>query len=248
MVNPLFFKVTSLLIILVANLIAQSKNNLLSNLVADKDTPIYTTYAASMERSEFTLDEGYHFQFYDSSRGLDFITDTGGDICLAFRRGADYVYELTSLFQQPTITVNYPDMVVYHYFPYPEIRVDGNFLVYSSSTAIFDLKISNVSQSPQNFETIPFIQNRYRVFNEVSMHQEKNAVSFTHEELPDSWVLGHDIPYVNPVKNVFISSLKPDRLTSYRSYKWGNIPIPQEINIMKKPVFWVFSNLSMIKE
>ncbi|MCK4297417.1 MAG: hypothetical protein KAX28_12275, partial [Candidatus Marinimicrobia bacterium] len=48
---------------------AQEKITYLSNLSATKDSPLFTTYAASMERSEFTLDEGYHFLFYDSSRG-----------------------------------------------------------------------------------------------------------------------------------------------------------------------------------
>ncbi|HLB57347.1 MAG TPA: hypothetical protein VJL60_00885, partial [Gammaproteobacteria bacterium] len=64
---------------------------LLSNLNATKNSPLYTTYAAAMERSEFTLDEGYHFLFYDSTRGADFITDNAGDWSLGFRKGTKYV-------------------------------------------------------------------------------------------------------------------------------------------------------------
>ena len=107
-----------LIFCLVYQINAQKSEPVLSNLNATVDSPIYTTYAAALERSEFTLDEGYHFLFYDSSRGLDFITDTGGDICLAFKRGAEYIYELENLAKPPIITVNYPDMVRYHYFPF----------------------------------------------------------------------------------------------------------------------------------
>ena len=240
------FKLLSFLMIFTAIQagIPQNAEILLSNLEADAQTPVYTPYAAAMDRSEFTLDQGYHFLYYDSSRGADFITDTGGDLCIAFKRGPEYVYELPTLHRRPVITVNYPDMVRYHYFPFPEIRVDATFLVYSSTAAILDLKLSNVSEASQDFELIPFIQNTYRVFNDVEMHPDNKSISFTHEELPDRWVLSHNIPYVTPVQDLFISSQKPDRLTSYRSYRWGNIPIPQEVHIDKPPVYVVWIRIS----
>ena len=233
-----------LIFCLVYQINAQKSEPVLSNLNATVDSPIYTTYAAALERSEFTLDEGYHFLFYDSSRGLDFITDTGGDICLAFKRGAEYIYELENLAKPPIITVNYPDMVRYHYFPFSEVRVDATFLTYSSHEVILDLNLTNVSKKPQSFQIIPFLQNHYRTFNQIVFHPDNNAITFTHEELPDRWVLNHDVPYVNPVRDVFQTSFKPDRQTSYRSYKWGNISIPQEINIMKKPVYVVWGKIS----
>ncbi|RQW02989.1 MAG: hypothetical protein EH225_07670, partial [Calditrichaeota bacterium] len=216
----------------------------LSNLSANGNTPVYTTYAASMERSEFTLDEGYHFRFYMEDQGADFITDTGGDICLAFKKGASYVYEVRSLAEAPVIHVNYPDMVRYHYRPFPEIGIDATFLVYHSHLALLELDIKNESEATQEFRVIPFMHNTYRVFNDISFHPDRNAISFIHEELPDGWVLGHDIPYVNPVRDVFMISLKPDRQTSYRSYKWGHIPIPQQVNIEKPPVYTVWGQIS----
>ncbi|MCG2715300.1 MAG: hypothetical protein L6422_03270, partial [Candidatus Marinimicrobia bacterium] len=83
-------KILSIVVFLgLSNMIfAQDDIPYLSNLSATKDLPLFTTYAAAMVRSEFTLDEGYHFLFYDSSRGIDFTTDTGGDLCLAFKTGA----------------------------------------------------------------------------------------------------------------------------------------------------------------
>jgi hypothetical protein len=53
---------------------ASSQRPFLSSLQATKDDPLFTTYAAAMERSEFTLDEGYHLTHYDTSRGIEFTT------------------------------------------------------------------------------------------------------------------------------------------------------------------------------
>ena len=224
---------------------AQNQVPFLSSLSATKDDAVYTTYAAAMERSEFTLDQGYHFLFYDSTRGVDFTTDTGGDLCLAFKRGIQYVYELKNMHRPPVITVNYPDMVRYYYYPFPEIRVDASFLVYSSHQALLDIQLKNEGNQLQKFQLIPFLKNNYRVFNNAQFHYQKNAITFTHEELPDSWVLSHGVPYVNPVRDVLLLSIKPDRLASYRSYQWGNISIPQEIQLDKKPQYVVWGRISL---
>ncbi|MBU0711008.1 hypothetical protein KKA87_03665, partial [bacterium] len=216
----------------------------LSNLSATKDSPLFTTYAAAMERSEFTLDEGYHFLFYDSSRGIDFTTDTGGDLCLAFKTGADYVYKSKDLYRQPVITVSYPDMVKYRYAPYENLQVDATFLVYSSHVAVHDIVLRNTGKQKLDFQVIPFIQNNYRTFNNVQFHADDNAITFDHEELPDSWTLGHKVPYVTPVQDVMLLSIKPDRMTSYRNYEWGNVEIPHEINIKKEPVYVVWGRMS----
>ncbi len=237
-------KTLILMLISLSCIFAQEESAFLSNLSATKDSPIYTTYAAAMQRSEFALDEGYRFMFYDTSRGLDFFTDTGGDNCLAFKKGADYIYKLKDMAQEPVITVNYPDMVRYHYSPFKDLRVDATFLVQSSHMAIQDITLSNTGTASMDFQVIPFMQNNYRVFNTVDFHPEDNAITFIHEELPDGWVLGHDVPYVNPVRDVLLLSEKPDRQTSYRSYKWGTISVPHEIDLKKKPEYVVWGRVS----
>ena len=233
-----------LISLFIINGFSQGQGPYLSHLNATKDSPVYTTYAAAMERSEFTLDEGYHFLFYDTTRGADFITDTGGDLCLAFKRGADYVYPLGSLSSEPVITASYPDMVKYFYFPFADLRVDATFCVYSSHLAVWDLQLQNTGIQAIEFQLIPFIRNDYRVFNSVEFSKDKNAIAFNHEELPDGWVMDHDVPYVTPVGDVFLLSTKPDRQTSYRSYKWGMIPIPQEFDLNRQPKYVVWGKLA----
>lgn len=216
----------------------------LSNLTATKDSPLYTTYAAAMQRSEFTLDEGYHFLFYDSTRGADFTTDNAGDWSLGFRTGSKYVYTIKDMFKEPVITLSYPDIVKYFFYPFENIRTDVTFLVYSSRIAVQDITLKNFGTQEIAIDVLPFLQNNVRTFDDVQFRKEKNAVTFSHEEFPDSWVLSHGVPYVDKVHNVLMFSEVPDRMSSFRSYKWGPVEIPQEVNIKKRPVYVVWGTLS----
>jgi len=93
-----------IMMLCVASMATAQQRHYLSNLSATKDSPLYTTYAAAMERSEFTLDEGYHFLFYDAARGADFVTDNAGDWCLGFRQGTKYVSAIKDMASAPVIT------------------------------------------------------------------------------------------------------------------------------------------------
>ena len=218
----------------------QNKEIFLSNLNASKDSPLYTTYAAQMERSEFILDEGFHFLFYDPERGIDFTSDTGGDMCIAFKCGPKYVYHVKDMYREPLIHASYSDIVTYSYFPFPDIKVDATFLVYSSRIAIHNLKIQNTGKGQIDLKLFAFLQNNYRTFNDIHLNKTEHKITFTHEELPDSWVLEHNIPYVDKVYNVFMLSEQPERMTCFRSYRWGNIALPLKIdlNINQKYIVW----------
>lgn len=220
-------------------LIAQQKP-FLSNLNATKNSPLYTTYAAAMERSEFMLDEGYHFLFYDSTRGTDFVTDKAGDWSIGFRKGTKYVSSINEMYKEPVITTSYPDLVKYNFYPFENIKVDVVFLVYSSHIAIQDITLTNFGSQKAVIDLLPYLHNNYRSYNDVQVRKEKNAITFSHEELPDSWVLNHKVPYIDKLHDVFLFSKPMDRYASFRSYKWGPVEIPQKIEIEKhtKYVVW----------
>ncbi len=128
---------------------AVARQPYLSNFHATKDSPLYTTYAAALQRSEFTLDLGYHMVFYDSSRGIEFQNQKAGDWGIAFADGSGgmesrYRWKFPSLFRPPVITVSYSDIVKYYYNPFRDIRVDVTFLVYSSQTAVQEFVLKNL--------------------------------------------------------------------------------------------------------
>ncbi|WP_457566093.1 MGH1-like glycoside hydrolase domain-containing protein [Caldithrix abyssi] len=223
--------------------LGQKERPILSNLSATKDSPLYTTYAAAMERSEFILDQGFHFMFYDPEKGLDFTTDKAGDWCLAFKNDTNFVYRLKDMFKPPVITLSYPDMVQYEYYPLKGVKVNVAFLVYSSRLALQDITFSNIGASAVEFTLYPFLRNDYRVFNEVGFNQEKKTITFTHEELPDSWTLAHNIPYVDKVYDFFLISDAPDQMKSFYGFKGENVDIPLQVDLQKKQKYLVWGKM-----
>jgi hypothetical protein len=117
----------------------------LSNIEAGKDDPIYTTYAAPLNRSEFIVDEGYTFKWYDLQKGINFETDNGGSLCIGFKLNGEFCYYLNEFYTEPLITTSYSDLVKYYYYPFEGIRVEIFFDVYSSRIAIQDINITNES-------------------------------------------------------------------------------------------------------
>src|SRR5690348_11548248 len=92
---------------------SQSSVPFLSHLQAGQHFPIYTGYAAAMERSTFALDEGYRLQYDTDSLGADFITDNAGNLGWAFQENDHWIYRVGDMYRKPVITLSYPDMVIY---------------------------------------------------------------------------------------------------------------------------------------
>ena len=232
-----------IMMLCVASMAMAQQRHYLSNLSATKDSPLFTTYAAAMERSEFTLDEGYHLLFYDAARGADFVTDNAGDWCLGFRQGAKYVSAIKDMASAPVITASYPDLVRYQFSPFAGIDVKAAFVVHSSRLAMQDLVITNTGKEKAMIDVLPYLQNTIRAFNDIVPRKERNAMTFTHEEFPDGWVLEHGVPYVDRVHDVFLFSTPMDRMASFLSYTWGSVQIPQQIDLAKQGVFVVWGRM-----
>lgn len=183
----------------------------MSDLRAGADFPVYTTYAAAMERSSFILDQGYHFNYYTDSAGADFITDTGGDIGLGFRLDGQWVYRTRDMHRPPVILASYPDMVRYAFYPFEGVRVEGWFVVHSSRAAMLDLRIVNERKKKLQLEVVPFMRKSGESFRKTgqpfrNIQSEGSLIRFEHTELPDKWTLDHGVPYADSIRNVFMLS------------------------------------------
>lgn len=218
---------------------AQTAPPYLSTLQATRESPLYTTYAAAMERSEFLLDEGYHFRFYDPARGAEFTTDNAGTWSVGFRKGSRFVHATGAMARAPVITASYADMVDYRFAPFEDVAVTARFVVISSRMAVQELAITNTGTASVGLDVVPFLENTSRAFDGVTPLPEQRAIAFTHEELPDSWVLGHGVPYVDRVHDLLLFSTPPDRMASFRSFRWGTVEIPQEVDLHRPPAFVV---------
>lgn len=200
------------------------QQNYLSHLNATKNSPLYTTYAASMTRSEFILDVGYHFIFYCDSTGLVFRNQKGGDWSIAFAESSSesntgrYVYRLYDMYREPVITASYSDIVRYNYYPFENVRVDVTFLVYSSRASVEEFVVHNMSNTRKSILVIPFLTKNIELFHEVRRKLKQHLVMFTYSNNPDGWTVDHKIPYVDTVKNLFLTSFDPDSIVTSIGY------------------------------
>ncbi|MCD4775191.1 MAG: hypothetical protein K8S15_03970, partial [Candidatus Aegiribacteria sp.] len=212
--NPLSYCFTcAAMMILTGTLHSQA---FLSNLEAGKDDPIYTTYAAPLSRSEFIVDEGYVFKWYDLQDGIDFETDNGGSLCIGFTLNGEFRYYLNELFAEPIITTSYSDLVKYYYYPFEGIRVEIFFDVYSSRIAIQDIIIINESGSDAELTVYPFFYHRTDEITDVSIIDPGyDGFIFQHKERPDGWTISHGVPYQEDLINVYIIDSEADDFGAY---------------------------------
>ena len=209
----------------------------LSALEAGKGYPLYTTYAAVPERSNFVLDEGYAFQYDTDSLGADFTTDTGGDIALGFKRGDKWVYRTQDMYRPPIITASYPDMVRYTYQPFEDVRVDAWFVVHSSTMALLDVQVTNLGDSAIALEVYPFMRNDRRAFQHIVQHRDH--LLFDHQEYPDSWTLDHGLPYTDSIRNVWMTSEMPTAVGAFTSESGEPFNLPNPVENSRKPALQI---------
>ncbi len=183
-----------------------SAQNYLSNLHATQNDPVFTTYAAAMSRSQFTINEGYQFVWYDPQSGLDFVNERAGSIGLIFKMGNQTIYRLDQYYKKPVITASYSDLVKFYYYPFKDIRIEETFLVYSSKIAVRGIKIINESPFEKNISVYPFVQSSIRSYSNIKILPDKNGFTFHHQEFPDGWMKDHNIPFVENLKDVFMFS------------------------------------------
>ncbi|HSD62698.1 MAG TPA: trehalase family glycosidase [Ignavibacteriaceae bacterium] len=195
--------------------------NYLSNLSATQNDPVYTTYAAGITRSEFIIDEGYQFVWYNDGEGVNFETDNGGSICLAFKINDDVKYFLIDYFQRPIIKTSYSDLVKYNLYPFNKIKVTVFFLVYSSHIAIQDISILNENDSSVTIGVYPFYYHQTDFISDVGITPENDIFIFNHQEHPDGWTIDHNIPYQENLSNVYLISMPPDSYGAYADLQGG---------------------------
>jgi hypothetical protein len=187
----------------------------LSNLSASANSPLFTTYAAPLQRSEFVVDEGYQFLWYDPARGAEFITDTGGKLCLAFKLNGQVRHTVSQFSTAPIVTTSYSDIVRYYYYPFKGIRVDAVFLVYSSRIALQDLTVTNEGSEAARLSVYPYIEGPNGGVHSASFLPAHDGLTFSHREPPDGWTTGHSVPFQENLVDVFLLDTVADGFGGY---------------------------------
>lgn len=174
----------------------------LSHLSATKDDAVYTTYAAPMERSDYQTDRAWSLMWYHEPENIEFFAQRGERFGMAFMLGDDFRSSLERFYSEPVITVSYPDLVKFHFYPYRNIRVDVFFDVYSSTLAFAKYTLTNEGNRPINLKAFPYIRFQHKIDDPV---YSDSAFFFKSEIVRDGWMREHDIPYGGSYSSVFLT-------------------------------------------
>lgn len=182
---------------------AQSKTPFLSNLRAGQHAPLYTGYAAAMNRSTFTPDQGWRFRYDTDSSSANFITEKTGEVGWAINAGGQvWIDKVEDMYIKPVITVSYPDMVRFHYYPVRNLRIDAAMVVHSSTTTFWDIQITNESAKAISLAIAPYIKIQKEIFRNIRPSGDGREVVFEFTDKPDGWVTDHHIPYTTYVRSL----------------------------------------------
>ena len=184
--------------------LSQTSVPYLSNLQAGQQAPLYTGYAAAMERSSFTPDLGWRLQYDQDSMRISFLSEQSGIMSWGIKVDNQWEDRVGMMYKKPVITISYPDMVVFYYYPQKNIRVEVSMVVHSSTATFWQFKITNEGAHAIGISLAPFLykKNGGKLKN-IELNNGPGAIYFEHSEVPDSWTVDHQVPYTDRLQNLF---------------------------------------------
>lgn len=113
------------------------------NIKCTASSPLFSSYLAPYERSDYFVDEGYHLVYYRDHEPVKLVNDSSGEIVLAFKLGEVLAYDVGDFYRKPTVTVSYPDSFVLEAEPFMGLKITLRFALYRSDTALLELEYKN---------------------------------------------------------------------------------------------------------
>ncbi|MEI6899693.1 MAG: trehalase family glycosidase [Bacteroidota bacterium] len=201
----------------------------LSNLNARNNDPVFTSYAASLSRSDYKTDQGYALLWNDPESGVEFSSKDGLNIGVAFRNGKKIISSLGQFYHEPVITASYSDLVKFHFEPFKDILVEITFIVHSSLVSIEEVKVENLGTFPVNLDLLPYCY-YYSGDSSVDIRHENpfDLYSFPLRKNRDDWMKEHNIPLTENLTGFVTGNLLTDSVktfvldpANYSSQEWS---------------------------
>lgn len=120
--------------------------------------PLYTTYAAAMDRSKLYGDKAYKMDHFSGCMPVTYSSDQAGRMYGIWKIDDVVISRTDEYFSKPFVHYSFPDMVIMEYEPMRGIRVQETFLVYSSEYAIVDCRIENTDNVRHKVELYPILE------------------------------------------------------------------------------------------
>jgi hypothetical protein len=150
---------TSLVSLFTGNgLFAQDDTRDYLRINAQGSDPLYTTYAASMERSRLYGDKAYKMDYYSDCLPVTYSSDQAGRMYAVWKVDQVVILRKGEYYSKPVVAWSFPDMAVMEYEPFRGIRVRETFFVYSSQIAVADFEVTNTDQVSHQVDLYPILE------------------------------------------------------------------------------------------
>lgn len=177
---------------------------------AGANSPLYTTYTAAMERSRLYGDKGYKMVYDDPYGPLRYGSEIGGRFFSLWEINSVVVDHTGDFYQKPVVKASFPDMAILDYQPWPGLKVQEVFFVYSSRVAMVNCYITNTSDGPLKINIYPVFQGADSL-KIIDYKTGENAYILNHYEtkkrlisnLPDKY------PYPTKLRDIFTGGFSP---------------------------------------
>ncbi len=167
-------------------------------IAAGTNSPIYTTYTATMQRSRLYGDKGYKMDYYSTCSPIHFEGDQAGRFFHLFKINKVVIPSIAEFYRLPLITASFPDMALLEYQPWPGLNVEQAFLVYSSSLAVVEVVMTNTGTDTLLAEVYPVLE-----LGNDSLHcQYYDATNY-------SLIANHNESYKRLISNLYRNGKYP---------------------------------------
>ncbi|MCK4579464.1 MAG: hypothetical protein KAU50_11795 [Candidatus Marinimicrobia bacterium] len=189
---------------------------------ANGNDPLFTTYAAAMERSRYHADKAYFMDYHTPDKPITYSSHYAGDLAVIWKINNVVISKKSQFAKPPVVTASFPDMALLEYEPLAGLKVRETFFVYSSGAALVDLQVTNegdVELEGSVYGVLHLPQDSLKI---VEFSPRKKGYVFTHYE-PRERLHSNLYPqrgYPTDFRNMLVSKPAPD---SYGGYPGGSI-------------------------
>ncbi len=181
------------------------------------DDPVYTTYAAAMERSRLYGDKAYKMNYYSPDKPLSYAGDQAGEFFAIWMVNKVAIDKTGQFYRRPVVKASFPDMALLEYQPVKGLHVSETFLVYSSSLAIADLQIRNTTGDTLSLKIYPVL-NLGNDSLRIRRYTKGGTYILEHRESRKRLIsnLYAAAPYPTETRDLFTMNVVPDSHGGYR--------------------------------
>jgi len=175
------------------------------------NSPLYTTYTAAMERSRLYGDKGYKMDYYSECFPINYSGDNAGKFYVVWKINQVVVNRIEEFYVKPVVTNSFPDMAIIEYQPFQGVLVQETFLVYSSTIALVNLQIKNISKANYDIELYPVLELGNDSLRISDYIEKYNGYVTTHYESRKRLIsnLNPKLPYPTNCRDFLTASISP---------------------------------------